>query len=346
MRHDGIFRGVLLALSAAVAFGATVPLQRWAGAGLGAFTIAALLYAGALLAAAVSSLIARDAGAPLNRSAIAPLLLMGVFGAALAPSLFAWGVLHVDAPVAALLLNFEMAWTAVLAFFIFRETLGRRAVLGLLAMATGGAVLAVPSVDSHVSLTGVAAIVGATVAWAIDNVASRRLAEHRPLIVVASKSAIGASVSATLALLFSEQRVAAWQFVVLLAAGATGYGLSLRLYLLAQRSLGATRTASVFSLAPFIGAVLGLVAGQGAWGWPLLGAGVLFALGAWLHATERHGHRHHHTALEHEHAHRHDDGHHFHHHDSVIVGEHTHAHRHEPHEHEHEHGPDLHHSHH
>ena len=46
--------------------------------------------------------------------------------------------------------------------------------------------------------------------------------------------------------------------IALFAVGATGYGLSLRFYLLAQRAFGAARTGSVFAFAPFIGAALAL----------------------------------------------------------------------------------------
>ena len=38
--------------------------------------------------------------------------------------------------------------------------------------------------------------------------------------------------------------------VGLLVIGATGYGLSLRFYLLAQRAFGAARTGFVFAFAP------------------------------------------------------------------------------------------------
>jgi hypothetical protein len=133
--------------------------------------------------------------------------------------------------------------------------------------------------------------------------------------------------------------------LVLLACGATGYGLSLRLYLLAQRRIGAARTASIFALAPFVGAALAWVLGARSAGALTAVSAGLFGIGVFLHLTERHGHSHLHEPVNHEHAHRHDDGHHGHHHDPPVVGEHTHAHRHEPIEHDHEHAPDIHHGH-
>nr|MCU0920355.1 DMT family transporter [Burkholderiaceae bacterium] len=133
--------------------------------------------------------------------------------------------------------------------------------------------------------------------------------------------------------------------LALLAIGATGYGLSLRFYLLAQRAFGAARTGSVFAFAPFIGAAFAVALGdRSASGLMLLGSALMLA-GVVLHLAESHGHEHEHETVEHEHAHRHDDGHHEHAHDPAPAGEHSHRHRHEPVRHAHPHVPDAHHAH-
>jgi hypothetical protein len=127
--------------------------------------------------------------------------------------------------------------------------------------------------------------------------------------------------------------------------GATGYGLSLRLYLLAQRAFGAARTGSVFAFAPFIGAMLAIALGERGLGWGMAIGGLLMLAGVAVHLYEKHSHEHAHEPLAHEHAHRHDDGHHDHTHDEMPSGEHSHAHRHEPVRHSHPHVPDVHHTH-
>ncbi len=78
----------------------------------------------------------------------------------------------------------------------------------------------------------------------------------------------------------------------------------------------------------------------------LLIAGLLMAIGVWLHLTEKHHHAHTHDALEHSHEHEHDEHHqHMHADGSTPVGRHTHWHRHAPITHAHEHYPDIHHQH-
>lgn len=77
-------RGALLALLAALLFGASTPLVQRFGAGLGAFSTAALLYAGA---AAIGALSRRPARleARLARSDLPRLMAVAAFGAVLGP---------------------------------------------------------------------------------------------------------------------------------------------------------------------------------------------------------------------------------------------------------------------
>src|SRR5262249_32597744 len=124
-----------------------------------------------------------------------------------------------------------------------------------------------------------------------------------------------------------------------------GYGVSLLLYLIAQRGLGTGRTASVFAVAPFAGAVLAWSLGEPAGGVATGAAGLLLIAGTILHLTEKHDHEHEHEPIAHEHAQRHDDGHHDHTHDPMPEGEHNHFHRHQGMTHAHAHAPDEHHGH-
>ena len=90
--------------------------------------------------------------------------------------------------------------------------------------------------------------------------------------------------------------------------GFLGYGLSLALFVLGLRHLGTARTGAYFSLAPFFGAAVSLVLLREPISTGLVVAGLLMAIGAWLHLTERHEHDHHHERLEHSHRHVHDEG--------------------------------------
>jgi drug/metabolite transporter (DMT)-like permease len=341
-----IATGVLLALASAVAFGLTTPVIAWAGHDLGPLTTAAWLYVGAAIAAGAMRLRSRPTGASLTRRDLPRIVGIAIAGAAVAPTFLAWGLVRAGATAGSLVLNLEAVLTVLLAWAIYRESLGRRVLIAVGLMAGGGVVLALDvGSRSNAGLLGALAVAVATLGWAIDNTLTRPLADRDPLQVIAAKGALGATLTGAIALLRGEPMPPAWAVGMLLLCGATGYGVSLRLYLLAQRTIGAARTGSVFALAPFVGAAIAFALGDRTASLWTAGAAACFGVGVYLHASEKHRHAHVHEPTEHVHAHRHDDGHHDHHHVPPIVGEHTHMHHHDRTAHSHDHAPDLHHDH-
>lgn len=336
-------RGTVLALVSALAFGITTPLVQRFGRGVGSFATASLLYTGAAVVGLLSR--SRDE-AMLRREHLGRVAVIAVLGAGLAPAALAWGLARSSGTAASLMLNLEAVFTIVLARVLHAEHVGRRVTMAAVLLALGGGLLVLDRGRSGAagSVVGLVAVAGAALAWALDNALAKPLAQLDPAAVVAAKGALGATLAASAALVLGEAWPAALPMLGLVVVGATGYGLSLRFYLKAQRALGAGRTASVFASAPFVGALLAWALGEPAGPYALV-AGALMILGLVLHVTEKHGHRHVHEVLEHEHAHRHDDGHHDHVHDPMPSGEHTHPHVHARMVHDHPHVPDVHHGH-
>lgn len=339
------FKGGLLALLAAALFGVSTPLVQKLGHGLGPFTTAALLYAGAAL---VGWLLRRPAEheARALRTDLPRLLAVAFFGAVVGPVAMAWGLQRTSGAGASLMLTLEALFTAVLAWRLYGETMDRRVWSAVLLLLAGGLSLVLEQGRGGGSqLLGLIAVMVATAAWGMDNTLSRALAERDPGQVVLAKAILGVMATTCLAWLTGEPWPGVGATAGLLMVGATGYGLSLRFYLLAQREFGAARTGSVFAFAPFIGATLALVLGDRSGGWGLVLGGALMLLGVIVHLAESHEHEHQHEALAHEHAHSHDDGHHDHVHDPMPSGPHSHAHHHDPVRHTHAHAPDVHHGH-
>lgn len=338
-------RGGLLALLAAALFGLSTPLMQRLGTGLGPLTVVALLYAGA----AVTGLLSRQ---PAEREArlrwgdLPRLGAMAAFGAALGPVALAWGLQHTSGTSASLMLTLEALFTAVLAWTLYGETMDRRVGAAMVLLMAGAATLVLDQGRAgDAQLWGLLAVLLATAAWGADNTLSRALAERDPGQVVLVKALLGSAATGALAWMRTEPLPTPLVALALLAVGASGYGLSLRLYLLAQRAFGAARTGSVFAFAPFIGAAAAFALGERGASWLLLLGGALMVLGVLLHLAETHDHAHTHEAIEHEHAHRHDDGHHGHWHAVMPGGSHSHRHRHDAMTHHHAHVPDAHHAH-
>jgi len=338
-------RGAGLASLAATLFGVSTPLVQRAGQGLGAFSTAALLYAGAGL---VGALLRRPVQqeAALRSGDLRRVVLMALFGAAIGPVALAWGLQRTSGTSASLMLTLEALFTVLLARMLYREQMDRRVWLAMLFLLAGGLVLVSDRGSvAGAQLIGLLAVLAATAAWGVDNTLSRALAERDPGQVVLAKSALGALVTTALALAVREPMPNLGRAVALIAIGASGYGLSLRLYLLAQRAFGAARTGSVFAFAPFIGALLAIAMGDRSLGLGVAAGGALMLAGVVLHLAESHVHDHVHETMEHEHSHSHDDGHHTHAHEPMPLGEHSHRHRHKPLRHSHAHVPDAHHLH-
>lgn len=338
-------KGGALALLAAMLFGLSTPLVQYFGLGLGAFTTAALLYAGA---AAVALLMRHppEREAALRRSDWPRVMAMAGLGAVVGPVALAWGLQRTSGSSASLMLTLEAVFTVGLAWRLYGETIDRRVGVAMLLMLAGGVALVLEQGLAGTSqLLGLLAVLVATVAWGVDNTLSRAVAERDPGQVVLAKASLGACATTAIAWLLGEPVPGLGAVAALLGIGATGYGLSLRFYLLAQRAFGAGRTGSVFAFAPFIGAAGAFAMGSRTVTGMLILGGVLMLAGVVLHLLEDHAHEHEHTPLEHEHAHRHDDGHHLHSHEEMPVGEHSHPHHHTALRHAHPHVPDAHHLH-
>jgi len=333
-----LVRGFGWALASAVAFGVTTPLVARFGAQLGPWTIAALLYAGA---ATFALPLARDVAAALRVRRRAWLLAgQALFGAMLAPAALAYGLQQAGALGASLALTMEVPLSIGLAAIAFREYVSRRIVIACIAIATGAVALAAPGAHGGAHALGIAFVVGATALWALDNTLASLLVDVAFGTTIFVKATLGASFAALVALAMREPHVVAGDGLALALVGAVGYGASLWMYLRAQRTFGIARTASVFALAPFVGAALALGLGERAGGLATAFGFVAVAFGAYLHASERHVHPHAHPAMHHEHFHRHDDVHHTHAHGEMVHGEHAHAHEHEPLAHVHAHASD------
>ena len=222
LRRRPALRGGVLALLAAALFGVSTPLVQQFGVGLGAFSTAALLYAGA----AAVGLLSRqriDREARLQRSDLPRLLAMAGFGAVIGPVALAWGLQHTSGTSASLMLTLEALFTAVLAWRLYRETMDGRVWAAMALLLAGGMVLVLDQGRTGgAQLWGLLAVLLATAAWGVDNTLSRSRAERDPGQVVMIKALLGATATSLLAVLVVEPVPSAGAVLALLAIGATG----------------------------------------------------------------------------------------------------------------------------
>ena len=349
--------GVAAALLAALLFGAGTPFAKLLLGQTSPWMLAALLYLGSGAGLWMMRLARRSAPVKLPRHEVFWMGGAVAAGGMAGPALLMLGLAHMPASTASLMLNAEGVFTALIAWFVFRENFDKRIALGMLAIVAGSVVLSWPREGlEHFRLEELwpaLAVLGACLAWAVDNNLTRKISLNDASWIAMVKGLVAGSTNLLLALTLDPNAAfPAWP--VVLAAGALGfasYGASLALFVVGLRHLGTARTGAYFSIAPFFGALLAV----GLLGEPITAqwavAGALMALGVTLHLIERHVHRHEHAPLDHSHPHAHgpQDIHHLHAHDPAhqdpSTGEHTHWHRHLPVTHSHPHYPDAHHQH-
>ena len=338
--------GIYAALGAAVLFGGGTPLAKLLLGNVNPWMLAALFYLGsgvglwlyrALRQSPPAAIAANEwpwlAGAILSGGVMGPVLLM-------------YGLTHMPASGASLLLNAESVFTALIAWIAFKENVDRRIAFGMLAIIIGAVILSWPESTAMANVAPALAVLGACLAWGIDNNLTRRVSLNDATWIAAMKGLVAGSVNLALALAIGAALPSIPLIIGAAVVGFGAYGVSLALFIVGLRYLGTARTGAYFSVAPFFGAAIAV---------PLLGeavtpalvlAGLAMGLGVWLHLTESHHHAHAHEPLEHEHEHQH-DAHHRHPHVAGMSddGVHRHRHTHEPMTHNHAHFPDAHHRH-
>ena len=340
--------GVLAALGSAFLFGAGTPLAKSLLEVVSPWMLAALLYLGSGVGLAIYRLLSGANWPQLNPGEMKWLAAAVLCGGGLAPVLLMVGLSAMAASHAALLLNAEAVLTALLAWIVFKENFDRRIAVGMAAIVAGALLLswpqALPAPHALTSLWPALAVVAACFFWALDNNFTRKVSLTDASWIACVKGLAAGAVNLALAFAIGASLPRIGMVTAAMAVGFVAYGVSLALFVVGLRHLGASRAGAYFSIAPFVGALFSVLFLAEPVTWQLLAAAALMGLGVWLHLTEHHAHAHRHEAMEHDHPHTHDD-HHPHDHAAVIAGSHSHRHRHEPMSHSHAHYPDAHHRH-
>lgn len=337
---------LILALLAALLFGASTPASKVLLGEFSPFQLAGLLYLGAALGTAPSAW--KDwrgkRGSRIDRKSLWRLAGAVFFGGVVGPVLVLLALRSSTSASIALLLNLEIAATAVLGVLFFREHIGGWGWAGIaigfgagmLLFSTGG----VPGIWAGVL------VAAACAAWGLDNHLTALIDGLTPAQATTWKGLVAGATNLTIGLALEALEGSGLHVLLALGLGTLSYGASIVLYVLSAQHLGATRAQVAFSSAPFLGAALSFALLGEPLLWRHLAAAPLLLVGIALLFFDRHEHEHTHADLEHVHSHRHDDGHHDHEHPGLPPStRHTHAHRHGASRHTHRHLSDLHHRH-
>ncbi|HTY91820.1 MAG TPA: DMT family transporter [Methanocella sp.] len=303
---------VLLAVLGAVLFGASAPLSKVLLGEVDPVLLAGLLYLGCGIGLLIFKLLLRASGAaggvPLDRKDVPWLAGAVLAGGVAAPIALMLGLRSTPAATASLLLNFECVATTILAAFLFQEYIGKRIWLAVGLITLASAVLSFSGSQFGLS-PGALAIILACVLWGVDNNLTRNISSKDPLSIGIVKGLVAGTFSLLLALALGARLPGLQAFAAAMLLGSLSYGLSIALFIMAMRSIGAARTSAWMGTAPFAGVVISFIIFRATPSTTFLIALPLMALGALLLFGEEHAHTHIHVhgTITHEHMHAHDD---------------------------------------
>lgn len=345
---------IMMALLAAILFGASAPITKILLGEIQPIPLASLLYLGSGLGLLIfqigNSLIKKQIinEAPLKKKDFKWLLGAIIAGGITAPIILLSSLKITPASIASLLLNFEGVATAIIAMLFFKENVGKQILNAVILITFASIILSWDFKNQWGFSIGSLGIILACFCWGIDNNFTRNISAKNPFSIVIIKGIISGSFSLFLSLILKNEIPEFKIAIIAMVIGFFCYGVSIVLFVFAMRDLGSTRTSALFGTAPFVGSILSFIllgdipSNMFFISLPIMIVGTIFLL------KEEHNHTHIHEFIEHEHRHNHRDGHHNHEHTNgeiIINGYHSHLHVHEDIEHAHPHSPDIHHRH-
>ena len=282
-------KSIIFAILAAALYAISTPVSKLLLQNVPPTMVAAFLYLGAGLGMGVMMLLRRRVSKTVKEERLTradiPYAAAMVTLDIVAPILMMYGLRINSAANTALLNNFEIVATALIALLFFREKVSGRLWAAIALVTAASILLSLDGTSASEALRfskGSLLVLGATICWGLENNCTRRIADKDPMQIVTVKG-FGSGLGALCIALSLGETFPMWKHLaVLLLLGYVAYGLSIFFYTHAQRGIGAAKTSTYYALAPFIGAFLSVVILGEPISWVFIVATLVMAAGCWL----------------------------------------------------------------
>lgn len=204
-----------------------------------------------------------------------------------APICLMIGLNTTTAANAALLNNFEITATAIIALIVFKEKISLRLWLGILFVTLSCTILSFEDISSLRFSYGSLFVILAAICWGFENNCTRKISSKDPLQIVLLKGIFSGIGSIIIGLCIGECIAELWSIIAVLGLGFVAYGLSIYFYVNAQRLIGAARTSAYYAVAPFIAVLFSLVIFRETPSVTYFIAFILMMAGAWLSSQDK-----------------------------------------------------------
>lgn len=175
----------------------------------------------------------------------------------IAPILLMIGLTITSSSNAALLNNFEIVATTVIAYFIFKEKISKNLLIGIILVLISSIILTFDISSLSFNLGSVLVLLAA-IAWGFENNCTKMISNKNPIDIVIIKGIFSGLGSLIISIIINEFTLN-YYLIFALILGFFSYGLSITTYIYAQRHLGASKTSAFYAVNPFIGTLLSLI---------------------------------------------------------------------------------------
>lgn len=253
---------ILLALLAAILYAISTPFSKILLQNVSSTMMASLLYFGAGIGVAIMWMLKRDKKklreANLTKKDLPYTIGMIVLDIA-APIFLMAGLNAATAANVSLLNNFEIVATSVIAFLIFREKISVKLWIAIGMITFSSILLSFEDASSLKFSTGSLFVLMACLCWGLENNCTRAISDRNVYEIVTLKGLFSGIGSFIIALIAGERLPELSYILCALLLGFVAYGLSIFVYILAQKGLGAAKTSAYYAVSPFVASGLSLL---------------------------------------------------------------------------------------
>lgn len=252
---------IIFALLAAAFYAINTPLSKLLLNNVPATFMAAFLYLGAGVGVGIMYLFHwhnEDKSERLTKKDLPYTIGMIVLDI-LAPIFLMLGIKYGTAANASLLGNFEIVATTLIACLAFKEAVSKRlwAAIGMITLSS--ILLSFEGAGSFRFSYGSVLVLLATACWGLENNCTRSISDKSTYEIVVLKGIFSGGGAFVIALISGEKIPEIRYILPAMLLGFVAYGMSIFLYIRAQRDLGAAKTSAYYAVAPFVGAFLSFV---------------------------------------------------------------------------------------
>ena len=252
---------IILALLAAVFYAINTPFSKILLGNVPPTFLAAFLYLGAGVGVGMMYLFhikKEDKSERLTKQDL-PYTVGMILLDIVAPIFLMIGIKMGTASNASLLGNFEIVVTTLIALLIFKEKVSGKLWIAIGFITLSSIVLSFEGIGSFQFSIGSLFVILATCCWGLENNCTRKISEKSTYQIVLLKGIFSGGGAFVIAVLLGEKIPEMKYIGMIMLLGYVSYGLSIFVYIRAQRILGAAKTSAYYAVAPFVGSFLSFV---------------------------------------------------------------------------------------